>query len=54
MTEDGKIEMICNILKVDDKKNCVDFTRKSGDCLDFFSTFNDFKDYLSEYINATD
>jgi hypothetical protein len=44
LTEDGGIEMVVNILRVDEKRNCIDFNRTKGDCLDYFSCFNEIKD----------
>lgn len=34
-----EIEMTIRIMKVDSKRNCVGFTRKSGDSLEFFNAF---------------
>jgi hypothetical protein len=53
LLEEGEIEMAVNILRVDEKKNCVEFNRKGGDSLDYFSCFREINDYISEYINAT-
>jgi hypothetical protein len=36
LTEDGEIEMVINILRVDEKRNCIDFNRTNGDCLEYF------------------
>jgi len=41
------------ITKVDKKKFCIEFDRKSGDSLEFYNHFNLIKEFLGDLINAT-
>ncbi|MFS8160643.1 MAG: hypothetical protein ACMG6E_10670 [Candidatus Roizmanbacteria bacterium] len=42
------------MLKVDDKKVCVEFSKTGNyDSLKFFEEFNKIKEYMDDYNNAT-
>jgi hypothetical protein len=45
--------MTIEILKVDDKKVCIDFTKADGDSLVFYKEFGNIKDYVGEIADAT-
>ena len=54
LLEEGEVEMNAKILKVDDSKVCVEFSKVSGtDSIKFYEKFNNIKEYLGEFINAT-
>jgi hypothetical protein len=54
ITKEGEQgEMTIEILKVDDKKVCVDFTKTDGDALVFYKEFGNLKDYLGDIADAT-
>lgn len=40
-SDKGALEMAINITKVDDETNCVEFTKKKGDAMDFYSTIEE-------------
>ena len=46
-------EMTIEILKADQNKVCIDFTRAGGDTLPFYNEFNLIKEYLGELIDTT-
>ncbi len=48
----GTIEMKVRILKVKEGLNCLEFSRVSGDQLEFFTQYNQIKDFYGEFNNA--
>lgn len=41
------------ILKVDDKRNCVEFSKSgAGDSLLFFHQYNRIKEFMGDFANA--
>jgi len=46
-------EMKVEILKADEKKVCIDFTKLDGDSLVFYKEFGNLKDYMGEIADAT-
>ena len=48
-----KVEIKIEILKVDENKACVEFTKLDGDYLTFIDEFNLIKDYMGELIDAS-
>ena len=51
--EEDPIDVTASVSKVADKKFCLDFVRKNGDSLAFFSHYQEIKDYLGDLIDAT-
>jgi len=46
-TPDGStVGLTVSLLKVDDQKICMEFVKASGDCLQFYESFNTFKKYF--------
>jgi hypothetical protein len=56
LLEGGEVnEVKANILKVDDNKVCVEFSKAGNyDSLLFFKEFNNIREYLDDYNNATE
>jgi len=52
LTNDDKINMTVRILKVDETKRCIEFSRTSGSQMEFFNTFKAIKDYFDQMANA--
>jgi hypothetical protein len=53
VTEKDKIDITVRILKVpEEEKYCVDFTRKDGDQLEFFTVFKNAKEFFSHFNDA--
>jgi len=54
LDEGETVDLVSRILKVDDEKVCMEFS-KTGCCdsLLFFDQFNKIKEYMGDYINAT-
>lgn len=47
------VEMTIKVLKAGEEKVCIDFSRTGGDQIKFYEQFNDIKDYLGSYIDAS-
>ena len=51
-TERENLSFKVRVLKVDQEKNCLEFSRVSGDQLEFFEVFNTIKGYYGAINNA--
>ena len=52
--EGDVLEINCQILQVDDKKFCFEFSKKSGgNSFGFFDQFNKIKEFFGEFANAS-
>mmetsp|Transcript_40911 Transcript_40911/g.47038 ORF Transcript_40911/g.47038 Transcript_40911/m.47038 type:complete len:488 (-) Transcript_40911:410-1873(-) len=53
VTEEDRIEFTIKILAAENKTNCVEFTRKRGQALEFHNIFNSYKKDLDAFVDAT-
>ncbi len=52
-SETGQVDMKVRILKVDQGKNCVEFSRCQGDQLEFFDAFGKIKEIFGDLNDTT-
>ena len=48
-----EVNLVVNILKIDEEKHCVEFSRKTGDQVLFNEIFNQAREFYGAYVNAT-
>jgi len=49
----GEVDFQVSILKVDDKKRCIEVIKQSGDKFDFIEAYNKVKKCLGGQANTT-
>lgn len=52
VTETDKVDATVRILKCNNGKYCVDFTRKEGDSLEFYNVFNNAKQFFGDFNDS--